>query len=189
MRSALSIDPFIFFPVLLLSVIGILGIYSTGFNAELTFYQGMYIKQILWLCIGLVLFIITLIIPLRVHEVFAYFYYIIAIGLLIGVLVFGSTGGARSMRWFDLGFFNLQPSEFAKIALVFALARFLSHYRRKFPNAISIATVIFLGMIPFGLVVKQPDLGTALVFAIITLFMLYWAGLSLFHLFLFVSPL
>lgn len=188
MKSLLSIDPLIFFPALLLSIIGIIGIYSTGFNTEFAIYQGMYIKQIIWVALGLVLFFLIMLIPLRFHEVFAYIYYLISIVLLIGIFWFGSAGGTKAVRWFNFGFFNLQPSELAKLALVFAVARFLTYYKKKFPNTGSIFMVLILGIIPFGFVVKQPDLGTSLVFGVITMFMLYWAGLNSFQLFLFISP-
>ncbi len=188
MKSIFSIDPLIFVPALLLSVIGIIGIYSTGFNTEIAFYKGMYVKQIYWLIMGLILFFTMMVIPLRFHEIFAYIYYLIAIIMLAGVLWFGTAGGAKAMRWFSIGVFNLQPAEFAKIALVFAIARFLAHYKGKFPSTPGVIVVLALGLIPFGLVVKQPDLGTALVFGVITMFLLYWAGLNSFHLFLFISP-
>jgi len=188
MKSFLSIDPLIFFPALILSILGIIGIYSTSFNTEYAVYKGMYLKQILWLVLGLILFISVLFVPLRVHEVFAYVYYGISIALLIAVLWFGTAGEAKAMRWFDLGILNLQPSEIAKMSLVFAMARFLCYYKGKFPNGGSVALLLTLGLVPFGLVAKQPDLGTALVFGAVTLFMLYWAGLGLFQLFLFVSP-
>ncbi|MCP4631478.1 MAG: rod shape-determining protein RodA [candidate division Zixibacteria bacterium] len=188
MKSILSIDPLVFIPALLLSIIGIIGIYSTGLNEDYTIYQGMYIKQAIWAGVGILLFIVIQFIPLRIHEMFAYIYYFIALILLIAVLWFGNAGSTKAVRWFDLGVFHLQPSELAKLAVVFALARFFTYYRRKFPDTGSILFVLVLGFIPFALVVKQPDLGTALVFSVITMFMLYWAGLTFFQLFLFISP-
>ncbi|MBD3168661.1 MAG: rod shape-determining protein RodA [candidate division Zixibacteria bacterium] len=188
MRSIFSIDLLIFIPALLLSIIGIVGIYSTGFNTDYAIYQGMYLRQIVWVVLGLLLYFTVLLVPLRFHEVFAYVYYLAAILLLVGIFIAGSGGATKAARWYDLGVFNFQPSEFAKLALVFALARFLSYRKKRFPNAGSIIITVLLGIIPFALIVRQPDLGTALVFGVITMFMLYWAGLTLFQMFLFVSP-
>lgn len=189
MKGFLSIDPLIFLPALLLSAVGIIGIYTTGFNTEFPIYQGLYIKQIIWVALGILLFLAMYFIPLRIHEVFAYVYYMAAIVLLLGLFWMGTSGGAGAVRWYDLGFFNFQPAEMAKLALVLALARFLTYYRKRFPDPVSLTVVIVLGMAPFVLVVRQPDLGTALVFAVITLFMLYWAGLTAFQSFLLVSPI
>ncbi|PJA26988.1 MAG: rod shape-determining protein RodA [candidate division Zixibacteria bacterium CG_4_9_14_3_um_filter_46_8] len=189
MRSLFKIDTLIFFPALLLSVIGIIGIYSTGFNEELSLYRGMYIRQIYWLALGIILFLGVSVIPLRFHEGFSYIYYFVSMALLAGVLAYGGSGGTGAVRWFDLGPFKLQPSEVAKVALVFVIARFLSHLKRKFPNAPGIVAVLAMGLIPFALVVKQPDLGTAMVFGTVIMFMLYWSGMNSYHLFLFVSPI
>ena len=86
-----------------------------------------------------------------------------SIVLLIGVMFFGTTrGGAR--RWFDLGFFSLQPSEFAKLAFVLALGNFLSRPVDELRLPMNFWKALGMLAIPFVLIMKEPDLGSALVF-------------------------
>ncbi|MCJ7497616.1 MAG: rod shape-determining protein RodA [candidate division Zixibacteria bacterium] len=181
-----EIDFKLFATTLLLSLIGILLIYSakhTSLNE-----QNLFQKQLFWLFLSLIAAGILFIIPLRFHEIFSYLYYLLAIVLLVTVLFFGiSRLGAT--RWFELKGMTFQPSEWAKIATVFALARYLSYTKRSFSSILWLGTVIVIGFFPLLLVLKQPDLGTSLVFFAIVLSMLYWAKVPLSFIFLIFSPL
>jgi rod shape determining protein RodA len=176
----------LFITALLLSLIGILLIYSakhTSLNE-----QNLFQKQLFWLFLSLIASGILFIIPLRLHEIFSYIYYFSAIVLLVAVLLLGiNRMGAN--RWFELGGMTFQPAEWAKIATVFALARYLSYTKRSFNSVLWIGTVIVIGFFPMLLVLKQPDLGTSLVFLAIVLSMLYWAKVPLSFIFLIFSPL
>lgn len=83
---------------------------------------------------------------------------------------------------------RLQPSEFAKIATVLALARYLSTNNRDVDYFKHLVMVFLLVLIPFALIVKQPDLGTSLVFLALIVPMLYMAGVSWFVLFVLLPP-
>jgi rod shape determining protein RodA len=87
-----------------------------------------------------------------------------------------------------LGPIKFQPSEFAKIGILLTLARYLSEEKRDLTQLKEIAFAFGLVLIPFALVVKQPDLGTALVFISLILPVIYWAGLPAFFLFVIVAP-
>jgi rod shape determining protein RodA len=181
-----EIDFKLFFTALLLSLIGILLIYSAKHNSISE--QSLFLKQLLWLFLSLIAAGILFIFPLRLHEIFSYIYYFSAIVLLVAVFLFGiNRMGAN--RWFELGGMTFQPSEWAKIATVFALARYLSYTKRSFTSVLWIGTVIVIGFSPMLLVLKQPDLGTSLVFFAIVLSMLYWAKVPLSFIFLIISPL
>jgi rod shape determining protein RodA len=98
-----------------------------------------------------------------------------AVLLLVAVLVFGTVRfGAR--RWFDLGFFSLQPSEFAKIAFILAQAHFLSRPVEELRVMVTFWKALGLMLLPFVLILKEPDLGSALVLVPTGLAMLYVAG-------------
>jgi len=127
-------------------------------------------------------------IPLRFHEIFAYLYYLLALFLLVTVFFIGTTR-LGATRWFELGGMTFQPSEWAKIATIFALARYLSYTKRSFYSILWIGAVIVIGFVPLLLVLRQPDLGTSLVFLAIVLSMLYWAKVPLLFIFLIFSPL
>ncbi len=107
--------------------------------------------------------------------------------LLVLVLVAGR-GQGNVHRWFIFGPLRFQPSELAKIATIFALAAYLSNDRRDLSRVRDVLTALGLALLPMALVAKEPDLGTALVFAAIVLPMMFWAGLSRFTLFLFAAP-
>lgn len=104
------------------------------------------------------------------------------IGALVVVLLIGAkVNGAK--RWIDLGFFKLQPSEFCKIGIVFVLAHYFAKYQRymnEFWRGIIIPCLIF--GIPFGLILLEPDFGTAILCAGVSVTLMFIAGVSLFWL-------
>jgi rod shape determining protein RodA len=107
------------------------------------------------------------------------------IGLLAAVLVLGHSAlGAQ--RWINLGFMTIQPSEFAKLALIITLAKLLSMRPARDPRVL--LPVALHVAIPFALIFKQPDLGTSLVFCAITVGMLFWSGLPAAIMFALLSP-
>ncbi|MFM8298406.1 MAG: rod shape-determining protein RodA [Microcystis aeruginosa] len=105
---------------------------------------------------------------------------------LIAVIILGVTAnGAQS--WINIGSFNVQPSEFAKVGLIITLAALLHH--RPADNLFAIARVFFVTAIPWVLIMAQPDLGTGLVFGAITLGMIYWANAKLPWMIILLSPI
>ncbi|MEQ9581821.1 MAG: rod shape-determining protein RodA, partial [Arenibacter sp.] len=107
-------------------------------------------------------------------------FYIISIVLLLGLFVFGKTiAGATS--WYDLGFFNLQPSEFAKVATALALAKYLSDIQTDIKRQKDQMIAILIILIPAFLIIPQPDPGSALVFFAL-IFVIFREGLPLYYL-------
>lgn len=134
------------------------------------------LKQIIRFVFGLILMWVVAITPIKVWASYAYIFYGISLLLLIWVVVAGQMGmGAQ--RWIDLKIFLLQPSELAKVTLILALAHF---YHNRSAMAIHTIRNIFTPLIiiglMFGLVVIQPDLGTALVIACIGGVLMFNAG-------------
>jgi rod shape determining protein RodA len=110
-------------------------------------------------------------------------------GMLLFLEVAGGHVSKGAERWIALGALKLQPSEFAKIGLLLALARCLSAKSVELAKPSSLLAPAALVVLPFALVLKQPDLGTALVMGGMVLPMLLWAGMPLFEIALLVSPL
>ena len=105
---------------------------------------------------------------------------------LLAVIAFGVTAnGAQS--WINIGVFNVQPSEFAKVGLIISLAAFIHHHPAT--NLKSVMQILGIASIPWVLVMMQPDLGTGLVFGAITVGMLYWGNINPGWLILMLSPL
>jgi len=163
----------IFLPVLLLVGIGLALIHSSTIHPSLPGEASKFaIKQMIWIGIGLILLAATYTIPLRLHLAFSYLYYLAVLLLLVFLLARG--GG----RWIELGPFNLQPSELAKLALILGLSRYLSSERVDLSHIKGFAPPLLLGVLPVLLILKQPDLGTSILLLILPLPMLWWAGMD-----------
>ena len=133
-------------------------------------------KQMIWIGASLLLAILLLVLDSKFYIYFSYFLYLLLIGVLIGVLIFGKEiNGAKS--WFVIGGFQLQPSEFAKPITALALANLLTSHNfnlRKFWNLVKAAAII---MVPPMLILLQPDLGSVLVYSAF-IFVLFREGFS-----------
>lgn len=159
--------------VVLIGIMCIANLYSAVYSVH-QYGTPVYIKQIYYFIMGFFVVLAIVSFDYRFLVEMNYTLYIGVIGLLIFSL-FLSHSHAETQRWIDLGFFRLQPSEPAKLMLVITLA---SYYYRKdtgkgFTLKELIVPIILMG-IPFLLILKQPDLGTALmlsfVFVSMTLF-------------------
>jgi rod shape determining protein RodA len=174
------VDWFSILLYLILVTIGWLNIYSstvTEENTALFDFSTIYGKQFLFIGISILAVLVIFILDTKIFERFATVYYIIALIMLIGLFVFGKTiAGATS--WYGLGFFNLQPSEIAKIATALALAKYLSDIQTDIKNITHAAIAFTILLIPALLVIPQPDPGSALVFFALV-FVLFREGFSM----------
>ncbi len=156
----------VFFLVLVLCGAGLLNIYS-GTRVFPSSGISLFYKQMVWILLGMCVFFFFCFIGSGVIEERAWHIFLAAVVLLLVVLLIGKVrGGAQ--RWLSLGGINFQPSEFAKIALILALASYFSG--RYTYEGIGFRDLLPAGgitMAPFLLVALQPDLGTAGVFLII----------------------
>ena len=161
--------------VLILVALGVLFIYSSSINSEGVSVTNEYIKQIIWASIGFVIMIFVTLYDYRKTESFTPYLYIFLIILLIYTRIFGRyVNGAKS--WIGIGEFGVQPSEFGKIFFILFLAKFLDESKnmnqfKRFVFAIGIL------LLPMGLILIQPDLGTASVYIPIFLTMCFIAGI------------
>jgi len=173
--------------VLALSLIGILLIMSAQYYADSEYHQHYYQRQMIWLIIALVIFAVVLNIPFRMLDLSAYLLYGVTIVMLILVLVINRESGPA--RWFNFGQIHLAPSDIAKLTLVLALSRFFAYTKLSVISKRRLAFSGLLTLIPVMLILKQPDLGTSLVFFIILFALWFWSGLSPWYLILILSPL
>lgn len=162
-------------PVFLLALVlcgaGLLNVYS-GTRVFPSSGISPFVKQMVWILLGVGIFFFFCLMSGGWMEEMAWYFFFAITGLLLVVLLFGKVrGGAQ--RWLSLGFYAFQPSEFAKIALILVLAKYLSeryHYEGLgFRDLVPAAGIT---LVPFLLVALQPDLGTAGVFLIILVAML-----------------
>ena len=173
--------------VLALSLIGIMLIMSAQYHADNDFQRDYYQRQSLWLGLSLLLVLVMIHLPMRLYDFSAYLLWSLSVILLIVVLLWGTARGGAS-RWISFGPMNLAPSDIAKMAVVLALARFLA-YTKLPPNSFRrLVASILIAIIPVILILKQPDLGTALVFFVLLFFIWFWSGLSPWFLLMLISP-
>nr|MBN2278584.1 rod shape-determining protein RodA [candidate division Zixibacteria bacterium] len=173
---------------LALSIIGVLLIYSAQFDAATDQSLNFYIKQLLWLLISLVIFMAAINLPLRMLDYLAYFFYGLTLVLLILVLFIGQAKYGAA-RWFSFGPVNLTPSDTAKLALLITLSRFLAYTKLPPHSKRRLFISGLLTLVPVILIMRQPDLGTSLVFVALLLSLWFWSGLSPVYLLLIISPL
>jgi rod shape determining protein RodA len=167
----------LFITVLLLVGIGLISIYSATYTAG---SRETFEKQIFWIILGELVLITIFLIPLRFIELASLPLYGCSLLLLIAVPFIGQTVYG-STSWFNLGSFKVQPSEFTKITTILVLANYLS---RKNVDITKFKDIIISGLfvlVPFALIMLQPDFGTATVYLFIYLTMVFWAGTKIFY--------
>lgn len=164
--------------ILIIASFGVISIYSASQDvAGNVGWAPLYLKQIIWLVIGSLAFLVASSYDYHRLAKYAYLFYAMSLILLVVVLLEGkSTRGAQ--RWLALGSFSFQPSEVAKVALVMMLARYFStHSSAGLVNRIIIPAVL---MFPgFLLIILQPDLGTGLTYFFVFLIIVLFVGSSI----------
>ncbi len=175
-RTTYTIDWFLIFSVALICLGGILNLYSAvSFSRE----KELYLTQIYWFAFGTVMAVVVATIDYRTFEKYAYILYAFGIVLLFLVLVFGrEVNGSR--RWLELFGFRLQPSELMKLFVLLAIGKYISSQPAKESNPL--VDVVVLGLLtflPMILIMKEPDLGTGLIFFILFLSILFLYRLKL----------
>ena len=141
--------------------------------------SGLFTRQLIWATMGMIGLLAAISFDYHWLERYAYFIYAAAVLLLIMTAVLGASGGG-ARRWIALGPVTIQASEFAKLALVLALARHLHRHVGEHPLALRSVGVSVLLFAPAALLIlKQPDLGTAVALGIMVAGLLLLAGLRL----------
>jgi rod shape determining protein RodA len=178
LREIIKIDYLLLLPVLTLLVFGVLYIYSSGVTSAGIQVSNEYIKQIIWAAAGLVAAIVLAMINYRRLYNISVYIYLISLLPLLYTLIFGRII-YNAARWLRVGAFGIQMSEFVKISVIILLARYLAdtdHNRKSFSRFFVSCLIVF---IPMGIVLLQPDLGTALVYIAILITMTFLAGVSM----------
>jgi len=177
-RDVLEIDYFLLLPVIILIVLGVLYIYSSGITSAGVQVSDEYIRQIIWASTGLVIALALSIISYRKFYNISIYIYLLSLLPLLYTLLFGRLI-YNAARWLKIGSFSIQMSEFVKISVIIMLARFLAdtdHNRKAFSRFFISCMIVF---IPMGIVLLQPDLGTALAYMAILITMTFMSGVSM----------
>jgi len=166
-----NFDWWLLLSVLLIMAIGFINLNSASLAAGYPFQW----KQLVWYGGGLVLALGSLKFDYRALCPYAWHIYFVIVAMLVLVLFIGKTVGG-SQRWIPLGFFNLQPSELAKIGIVIVMSSWLASDDKLEYGFIDVAKLLFLTFIPAYLIYKQPDLGTAVLVCLLSCCLIFMAG-------------
>lgn len=176
-----ELDKTLLFLMLITFVVGLFCLYSASYNKSLEFERSFVLRQLIWMGIGLAIFSVALLIDYQRIIDLGYVFYAIGLILLLLVLLLGHTRlGAQ--RWFSIGAFTVQPSEFNKIIYIVMMASYLGHTRAELANIKGLLVPMLLTVPPFILILLQPDLGTGFILMPVFLAMLFIAGARLKHL-------
>lgn len=177
--------------IILIPLMGLIVLYSAGYNPleTVTLIDGNLFnleiksipafKQFIYLTAGIIIMVIVALIPTEFFKKYAYLFYFITILLLITVMIYGSVSKG-SRRWIDFGILKLQPSEFAKLATMIAMAKYLSSNTTKsLLDLKHLFIPLLLVFLPFILIVTEPDLGTSLAVMFPAVAMILFIGIKL----------
>jgi rod shape determining protein RodA len=182
-RFILSFDWLWFLALLALSAAGIAAIWSTTDGTSLNSYFG---KQLIYVCCGLIVFLVVLYFDYHLFSDFITFIYLAGMVVLGLVLIIGrTTHGNKS--WIDIGVFSFQPSEVMKILVIIALAKYYSELDREYLGLRELMIGAAIAFVPVLLIMLQGDLGTAITFFPIYAVLSCLAGIRKKHLIILIA--
>ncbi|MBO5923277.1 MAG: rod shape-determining protein RodA [Lentisphaeria bacterium] len=166
-----------FIVMLLLLAAGVLFIYTTGEQIGSQLSRGFWKKQLVWIMFGFAAYIAAARSDYRKLIPWVWFYYIFSVAMLILVLFVGiKVNGATS--WIDLKFMRLQPSEFAKLGVIWFLAAMHGNMLFKISKLPHILLSLAALGVPIGLIAVEPDFGSAVVLVPVGAVMVFTAGIN-----------
>jgi rod shape determining protein RodA len=176
-NDILKIDYLLLLPALVLLILGILFIYSSGITSAGAQGSAEYIRQIIWASIGLIIALVLALVNYRRFYNISFYIYLVSLLPLFYTLFFVRI--AHTARWLKIGSFGIQASEFVKISIIILLARYLADTDRNKDAFSRFIVSCFIVFLPMLIVVVQPDLGTALVYLAILMTMTFMAGVAM----------
>ena len=163
---------------------GIISIYSATYDAGLS---DIAAKQLLWAGLGLVGSSIVAFLPFRVLHRLSYPAYFATLLALVSVLLLGRTVSG-STSWLSIGTLRFQPSEFAKVTTALALSAYMARGEVNLSNFKHLVMASGIVLLPVGLIIMQPDMGTAIIYLAMFLPVMYWGGATKFTMIAMVAP-
>ncbi len=188
LSTLFSHDWVLFFIIIALILIGIVAIQSATVDSGSQMKETNFQKQIIWAILGLLIYFSISLINFRFLYALAYFALLAGILLVLLTYIPAISKGA-SGRWIGFGGLTIQPSEFMKVFLIIGLARLLTDNIKNLSKPKSLILPFIIAGVVTLLVLRQPDLGTAMVFPAILFPMLFWSAVPVMTLFLIIAPI
>jgi len=174
-------------PIVFLTIISLMALYSISLHQNVQFISSSFFKQLVFLLFGIIAMIVMINIPIKLYHKYSIIIYILAIIAIIIPLFFQSSISAN--RWIHVGSIGIQPSEYAKWISIILLARYLSNRNVRMDNVLSFTIPILIILLPALIVFSQPDLGTAIIMLAPIFPILFWVNAKPLHLFLMIAPI
>jgi len=185
-ETSFRFDFSLLFVSILLTGIGVAFVYSSGVTSTGEVYSSEYIKQTIWAILGLVTLFVVSLLDYNRFKGWAFRIYLGNLVLLVLTLFFGKVvNGSKS--WIGIWELGIQPSEFMKVSTILYLASFLERYPYRLSTWSGFFMAFGIVLLPMGLILLQPDFGTAMVFIPIFFFMVFTAGANLEYILFFFS--
>jgi|TARA_B100001996_G_scaffold230318_1_gene177602 rod shape determining protein RodA len=173
---------------ILLTIIGLLALFSISVNQFGVIAITPFTKQLLFMIPAVGGFLVILFIPKYIIHKYIYVAYALILALVTVPFLLSTIAGTH--RWINIGLpVAFQPSEFAKWIVVVSLARYLSDHNLEIKKFSTLILPLVIALFPATIILQQPDLGTALILITPVFPMLYWVGSRPFHLFMFLAPM
>jgi len=173
---------------ILLTIIGLLALFSISVNQFGVIAITPFTKQLLFMIPAIGGFLVILFIPKYIIHKYIYVAYGLILALVAVPFLLSTIAGTH--RWINIGLpVAFQPSEFAKWIVVVSLARYLSDHNLEIKKFSTLIFPLVIALFPAAVILQQPDLGTALILITPVFPMLYWVGSRPFHLFMFLAPI
>jgi len=161
--------------------IGILTIYSAGFDPIEGINSGLYKRQLLWFIVGFLVLIGMTFVDYRLLGDYSLHIYVFILVVTLLTSLFGKP--IRNIRaWIDFGFFSIQPSEFMKLSVVLLVAKYIDIRDRDMIHFRELLIPSIITLVPVSVILLQPDFGTAMLFFPILFIMLFIGGADVSHL-------
>ncbi|MGA2298935.1 MAG: rod shape-determining protein RodA, partial [FCB group bacterium] len=172
-----------FLIAVMLMALGLISIYSATYDSGMS---GYFFKQLVFTGVGLAVLFTCMFLPERWLLEYSYIFYIVIVVMLIVVLIFGTVVyGTRG--WFQIGGLSVQPSEFAKLAVLLTIAQHLSRKGTNIKTFRDFGIVAGLIIVPVFLTLLEPDLGSSTVTMVLFIGILFWTGYDILILFFVAS--
>ncbi|MCX7944106.1 MAG: rod shape-determining protein RodA [Deltaproteobacteria bacterium] len=165
---------------LILIIVGIVNLFSVATPRGIE--SQYHSQQVIWVIIGILICSFFVVVDYKKLETLSYPLYLVCIILLVAVLLFGKTAmGAK--RWLDFGIFQIQPAEITKIAIILSISKYFSDKKEVYESwpIYKLHVPMILVLLPFILIIKQPDLGTALILLLIGGFIIIFNRIKISH--------
>ena len=171
----------------ILNIIGLIALYSISQDQVVLSFSSRFTKFIFWFIPAISVFVLFFYLPIKIIHDYSYIALFITFIFLFIPYFFDPIAGTH--RWISFGYLRFQPAEIMKWITVLGLSRYLSDQKLKLKNFSTIIPPVLFTLIPFFIIAKQPDLGSAIIVFAPLIPLLFWVGVDTFYILCFLAPI